>query len=164
MGRLAVRNAGLTAAQRVVRRGGAGVARLDRYPHAHAALLLAIYLMIPRLFDPEAAGDLDASFELRIPDPHGGDPDVSSVIVAERRCRIVPGPGPTARVAVTAGADDLVRMASGEVGWPQLVSAGRMVLWGDPFLALRFPLLFGLPPGAGEASLLRLVPFRSNQR
>jgi len=48
-------------------------------------------------------------------------------------------------------------MVSGEVGWPQLVSAKRLVLWGDPYLALRFPLLFGLAKGAGESPLLALV-------
>lgn len=160
MGGQAVTGAGRTAAQKVVRRGGGLVARLNRYPHAHAALLLSIYLLIPRLFDPALAQDLDASFELRIPDPAGEDPDISTVLVTGGKCRIIPGPNPTARVVVTTGADDIVRMASGEIGWPQLVSARRMVLWGDPFLALRFPLLFGLPAGPGEPALLKLLPTR----
>jgi hypothetical protein len=164
MGSEALRESGRTAAQRVVRRGGAGVARLDRYRSAHAVLVVSIYVIIPRLFDPRMADDLRASFELRIRDPHGGDPEVSTVTVAEGRCRILLRPDPTARVVVTAGADDLVRMASGEIGWPQLVSAGRMVLWGDPYLALRFPLLFGMPAGPGAPSLLRLVPSRARGR
>ncbi|HEY5318705.1 MAG TPA: SCP2 sterol-binding domain-containing protein [Solirubrobacteraceae bacterium] len=160
MGNEAVRDAGRTAAQRAVRRGGTGVARFDRYPSAHAAFVVAIYVLIPRLFDPAMAGDLDASFELRIRDPHGGDPDVSSVVVAQGKCRVVLGPTPPARVVVTTGADDIVRMASGEIGWPQLVSAGRLILWGDPYLALRFPLLFGLPAGPGKPTLLRLLTRR----
>lgn len=153
----AVRAAGRGVAQRLVERGGAGIARLDGNRGGHAALVLAAYLLIPRLFDPDAAGDLVAKFELRIRDPRGGEPGVSTVVIADRRCRIVPGPDPSARVALTIGADDLVRMASGEVGWPQLVSAKRLVLWGDPFLALRFPLLFGIEKGAGESRLLALV-------
>lgn len=160
MGGEAFRAAGRRAAERVVRRGGAGVALLDRSRSAHAALVVAIYLIIPRLFDPAVAGDLRASFELRIRDPHGDEPEVSTVAVAGGRCRILLRPEPKARVVVTAGADDLVRMASGEIGWPQLVSAGRMVLWGDPFLALRFPLLFGLPAGPGAPGLLKLLPSR----
>jgi len=153
----AVKNAGRSAARRIVQRGGAGVARLDNSRGAHAVLLQAIYLLVPRLFNPEVAGDLDAKLELRIRDPRGGDPDVSTIVIAQRRCRVVPGPDPAARVAVTVGVDDLVRMVSGEVGWPQLVSARRLVLWGDPYLALRFPLLFGLARGAGEGALLALV-------
>ena len=153
----AVRDAGRSAAQRLVQRGGAGVARLDSTRTAHALLLQAVHLLIPRLFDPDSAGDLDAKFELRIRDPRGGDPDVSTVVIAGGCCRVLPGPDPSTRVALTVGADDLVRMVSGEVGWPQLVSAKRLVLWGDPYLALRFPLLFGLAKGAGESPLLALV-------
>jgi len=153
----AVKEAGRSAAQRLVQRGGAGVARMDSTRGAHAVLLQAVHLLIPRLFDPDRAGGLDAKLELRIRDPRGGDPDVSTVVIAGRRCHVVPGPDPAARVAITVGADDLVRMVSGEVGWPQLVSAKRLVLWGDPYLALRFPLLFGLAKGPGESALLALV-------
>ena len=160
MGGQALRRSGRTAAGRAVRRGGAQLARLDRYRGAHEVLLLGIYLFIPLLFDARVAGDLDASFELRIRDPHGGDPDACSVVVARRRCRVLFGPDAKPRVIVTTGADDIIRMSSGEICWPQLVSAGRLVLWGDPFLALRFPLLFGLPAGPGEPSLLKLLARR----
>ena len=169
IGGQAVTLTGSTAAQRVLRRGGALAARLDRFPRAHAALLLSIYVIIPLLFDPRRAEGLDASFELRIRDPAGGDPDVSSVIVSDGTCRIVPRRArPTQRyspprVIVTAGADDLVRMASGDIGWPQLVSAGRMELWGDPYLALRFPLLFGMPAGRGRPAFLNLLPSRRSK-
>jgi len=149
----------------VVRRGGGQLARLNRIRPGHAMLVVGIYMLIPLLFDPEAAGDLDDHFELRIRNPRGGDPDVAMVVVANRKCQVVLGPYRPARVVVTTGADDIVRMASGEIGWPQLVSAGRMVLWGDPYLALRFPLLFGLPAGPGGApSLLNLASPRKMRR
>jgi hypothetical protein len=170
IGGQAVTQAGSTATQRVVRRGGALAAWFDRFPRAHDALLLSIYVIIPLLFDPSRAEGLDASFELRIRDPAGGDPDVSSVIVSEGTCRIVPRRTrptqrhPAPRVIVTAGADDLVRMASGDIGWPQLVSAGRMELWGDPYLALRFPLLFGMPAGRGRPAFVNLLPRRARKR
>ncbi len=160
MGRRAVRDAGRTAAQRVVRRGGGQLARLNRIRGGHAMLVVGIYVLIPLLFDPEMAGDLDDHFELRIRDPRGGEPDVAAVVVKDGKCQVVLGPYAPARVVVTAGAGDIVRMASGEIGWPQLVSAGRMVLWGDPYLALRFPLLFGMPAGPGKPALLNLLPSR----
>jgi hypothetical protein len=165
MGGQAFRRSGRKAAGRTVRRGGVQLARLDRYRGAHEVLLLGIYLFIPLLFDPDAAGDLDASFELRIRDPAGGDPDACSVIVAKRKCRVVFGADRKTRVIVTTGADDIIRMASGDIGWPQLVSAGRLSLWGDPFLTLRFPMLFGLPAGPGKPpSLLGLLSARRWKR
>jgi hypothetical protein len=39
----------------------------------------------------------------------------------------------------------MIRLASGAVGWPALLSSGRLEFSGDPFLALRFPTLFRLP-------------------
>jgi hypothetical protein len=160
-GNQAVRRAGRTAAQRAVRRGGGQLARLNRLRGGHALLVVGIYVLIPFLFDPEMAGDLDDHFELRIRNPRGGDPDVAAVVVSGGKCQVVLGPyAHAARVVVTAGADDFVRMASGEIGWPQLVSAGRMVLWGDPYLALRFPLLFGMPAGPGKPAFFNLLPAR----
>ena len=156
----AVKQAGRHAAHRLVQRGGAGIARLDSSRGAHALFLLATYLLIPRLFIPERAGDLDAKMVLRILDPGGGEPDESTLVIADRKCRVVPGADPSARVSITVGFDDLVRMISGEVGWPQLVSARRLVLWGDPYLALRFPMVFGVEKGRGETPLLAVVRSR----
>ena len=46
------------------------------------------------------------------------------------------------------GADDLIRLVSGAVGFPQLLASGRLELAGNPFVALRFPGLFRLPARA----------------
>ena len=59
--------------------------------------------------------------------------------------RSVPGPARGPGAAVELGAGDMIRMASGAVGWPELLSSRRLELSGDPFLALRFPNLFRLP-------------------
>ena len=58
-------------------------------------------------------------------------------------CTVTPGPARGAGAAVTVGADDMIRMASGAVEWPELLAQKRLELSGDPFLALRFPKLFG---------------------
>jgi hypothetical protein len=155
--RAAVKGAGRQAAQRVVERAGAGIARLDGARVAHPLLVQAVNLLIPYLFIADRAGDLDSKMVLRILDPRGGAPSESTVLISDRRCAVVPGADPSARVSITAGIDDLVRLVSGEVGWPQLVSARRMVLWGDPYLALRFPMLFGVEKGAGQSALFGLV-------
>jgi SCP-2 sterol transfer family len=146
-----LREAARSAGLRAVRRGGARVARWDRNPAAHAALLLVIERTIPLLFNPDAAGRIDQRFELRIRNPRGLEPDAFTIVVADRRCTVVRGPAHAACVTVTIGADDLVRLVSGDVGWPALLSRGRLVIAGNPFLALRFVRMFGLPAQTAPA-------------
>jgi len=108
-------------------------------------MLRAIERVIPRRLDPESAGALEATFELRVRRPAGDDPDRFAIRISHGRCEVRPGSAPDAQAAATFGADDLVRLVSGGVGWPELLSSGRLEMPGDPFLALRFPTLFRLP-------------------
>jgi hypothetical protein len=117
-------------------------------------MLRAIEKAIPLLFVSAAASGLDETFELRIRNPRRAEPDPFALAIADRRCLVTPGPAPSARSSVTVGADDLVRLVSGEVGWPELLSDGRLEMTGDPFLALRFPQLFALPAQAGRPVIL----------
>ena len=135
--------------QRVFVRGGSRVAELDRRPVSHRLILLALPRAITARFDPAAAGELEAAFELRVRDPRGGEPARFALSVADGHCEVRPGAASDAGATVTVGGDDLIRMASGVAGWPELLSAGRLELAGDPFLALRFPVLFRLPATPG---------------
>jgi hypothetical protein len=132
--------------RRLLARLGARVARLDRRPVMHRVIVRAIPAAVRLVFDPGAATDLETTFELRVRDPRGREPTRFTIAVRECRCQVLPGPASDAVAAVIAGADDLVLMASGAVGWPELLSSGRLELTGNPFLALRFPVLFRLPP------------------
>ncbi len=138
-------------------RAGSAVARLDRRALPHRMILGAIPRAATQLFDPQAAGDLEAAFELRISGPGGGEPTRFRVDVADGRCQVRRGTAADAAAAVDVAAGDLVRMASGAVGWPALLAGDRLELSGNPFLALRFPGLFRLPavatgPGARGAA------------
>lgn len=128
---------------RVLQWGGDRVARLDRRPVPHRVIVAAAQRVMPRLFNPSAAGELDAVFELRVRDPAGGAEQRLGLVIRGGTCTVRPGPAPDAGAMVTMGADDMVRMASGAVEWPELLAAKRLELSGDPFLALRFPGLFG---------------------
>ncbi len=123
----------------------ARVARLDRRPVAHRLILKAIPRAIEVRFDPGSAEGLEAVFELRIRDPGGGRPASFELRVREGRCEVRPGPAVGAGAVATVGAEDLIQLVSGAVGWPHLLASGRLELAGDPFLALRFPSLFRLP-------------------
>jgi alkyl sulfatase BDS1-like metallo-beta-lactamase superfamily hydrolase len=145
----------MTAIERAIRRGGVRAARLDRIPGGHLALVRTIERTLPRLFDPVAAGDLDATFALEINHPRGRRPDVLALTVRNAALTVTRGRPQHAGATVSIGADDMVRLATGDTGWPELLAAGRLELSGDPFLALRFPRLFALPAAAGEPILLR---------
>jgi hypothetical protein len=132
-----------------VTRAGEKIAALDRRPIPHRAFLRALPHAIPRRFDPQAAGDLEAVFELRVRDPAGGEPARFSLRISGGACHLTPGAGADAGAVATLGADDLIRMASGAISFPELLASGRLELGGDPFLALRFPGLFRLPARHG---------------
>jgi hypothetical protein len=129
-------------------RGGEAMARLDRRPLVHRAVLSLIPIAIKRRFDAEAAAEEQLGLELRVRDPGGGEPARFAIEVSGGRCRVRRDGLPEASSAVTVAGEDLLRIASGAVGWPDLVSSGRLELSGDPFEALRFPALFRLPAAA----------------
>ncbi len=91
-------------------------------------------------FDPEAAAGLDAVLELRLARSDAR----YAVHVAGGRCTVARGSAPEAGASVTISAGDLVRLISGAIPWTDLLAHGRLELGGDPFLALRFPTLFGV--------------------
>jgi ubiquinone biosynthesis protein UbiJ len=94
-------------------------------------------------FDRQAARDLSATFALRV---RLGRRAVSfGLHVDQGRLHVARGAPADAGAAVTMHAHDLLRLATGAVGWPQLLATGRLELTGDPFRALRFPGLFRLP-------------------
>jgi hypothetical protein len=138
----------MSRAQKLLQWGGVRAARLDRRPVPHRAIVRAVREIIPRRFDPASAGDLEATFELRIRNPAGGEADRFALVISGGTCVVVPGPAVNPGATATIGADDLILLASGAAGWPQLMSSGRLELAGDPFLGLRFPSLFVLPVAA----------------
>lgn len=132
-------------ARLLMRSGGEQVAR-----SAPRRLILgALPAAIPRQFAPDAADGLEATFELRVRGPDGGATTCYELRVADRRCDVRPGPADDPGATVTVGADDLVRLVSGAAAWPDLLASGRLEMSGDPFLALRFPMLFRLRAATG---------------
>jgi SCP-2 sterol transfer family len=148
----------MTAIERAVRRGGVRASRLDRVPGGHLALVRMIERVLPRLFDPLAAGDLDATFALEISHPRGRRPDVLGLTVRDGALRVTRGRLQHAGATVSISAEDMVRLATGDAGWPELLASGRLSWGGDPFLALRFPRMFELPAEAGTPVILGARP------
>ncbi len=108
----------------------------------------AIARVIPVWFDPTRARDLTAAFELRVRERAGRQPVRLTLEIDDGACRVHAGADGAARAVATIALPDLIRLSLGLVGWPKLMSSGRLELSGDPFLALRFPSLFRLPADA----------------
>lgn len=132
--------------QAVLRRGGERVAAWSTHAPVRPVALRTIEAVLPRRFEPERARDLDATIELRL---HGGNGHVRRLTlrIDHGRLTVTPGPAADATAVAEVQAEDTIRLAAGSIGWPELISSGRMAFSGDPFLALRFPSLFRLPAG-----------------
>jgi hypothetical protein len=106
-----------------------------------------VALAIPLRFDPSQAAGIDATLELQI--GIRGRVACFTIAIEDSRCevRVAPAPDPDARASVSLA--NLIRLALGDAAWPQLLSRGRFVLTGDPFLAMRLPMLFRLAARAG---------------
>ncbi len=129
----------------MIRFAGRWLARLDRWPVAHWVVVRALPRAIRLRFDPGNADGLEAVFELAIRDPRGRDPRRFELAITDAHCTVRTGAPERPGARAVIGSDDLILLASGAAGWPELMSSGRFELSGDPFLALRFASLFQLP-------------------
>ena len=113
---------------------------------AEAVVAAALPAAMVRRFDPGAARDLVATFELELSGTR------YAVLVERERCRVERRAAPEAGARVRISAGDLVRLASGATEWTTLLGQRRLELGGDPFLALRFPKLFRLAAARSPAA------------
>jgi len=143
-------------ARGALRRGDRHLAHLDRGV-ARRALLAALPRAMPMQFVPAAAEGFDGTIALCVRSRNGGPPARYEIRVARGHCAVrrvaAPAAGTTITVAgagttITVAGSDLVRLAGGAAAWPRLMGEGRLEIEGDPFVALRFPALFGLAAAA----------------
>lgn len=130
-----------------LRRGDRQLARLDRGV-ARRALLAALPRAMPTQFVPAAADGFDGTIALCIRSRNGGPPARYEIRVAHGRCTVRRVAVPAVGTTITVAGSDLVRLAGGAAAWPRLLGEGRLEIEGDPFVALRFPALFGLAAAA----------------
>jgi hypothetical protein len=129
-------------------RGSERVAALDESPAGHWVILRALPAALSRRFDRDSARGLDAILELRVRNPQGGRPTTLTLIIAGGALTVRPGHNDAAHAGAEVSAGDMIRLVSGTVGWPELLASRRLEMFGDPFLALRFPTMFRLPASA----------------
>lgn len=134
-------------ARGALRRGDRHLARLDR-GLGRQALLAALPRAMPLQFVPAAAEGFEGTIALRVRSGNGGSPAAYEIAVAQGRCAVRRASSPAAATTVTVTGSDLIRLAGGAAAWPRLMGEGRLEIEGDPFVALRFPALFGLAAAA----------------
>lgn len=140
-------DSGRVRARTLLAGGGERAATLFARPGTHRLFLRAVPAAMQLRFDAASARDLEAVLELRVRDPAGAAATPFTLAISGGACTVTHGRAAQARAGVELGGDDMVRLISGAVGWPDLLASGRLALSGDPFLALRVPNLFRLPAG-----------------
>jgi hypothetical protein len=107
-------------------------------------VLRAVTAVLPHRLDRAAAGDLDAVIELRVVYADRARPDRYALAIRGGRCVVEEAGAQEPGAVFTVGLRDLLRLGTGRARWQELLGSRRLQMAGDPFLALRFPVLFRL--------------------
>jgi putative sterol carrier protein len=98
-------------------------------------------------FRPDAANGIEAVYQLCLTgdgDPPDSAEQVWHLVVADRQCRLAPGPADSPDVAITCSVADWDDLASGRLDPFSALVSGRLRLEGDLELATRLQAMFGL--------------------
>lgn len=130
---------------RAARRGANRVAQVDDSPAARRAAISSLPSILRRRFKPESATKLDKVYELRIRASAGGPETHFALTVRNGTLDVVQRDAPDAHAWLSVSLADMIRLTASDsdLKWTML-AAKRLDMGGDPFVALRFPGLFGL--------------------
>lgn len=96
---------------------------------------------MPEAFQPEKAGDLQATIQLDLTGEGGGQWVVK---IANRNISIDEGTANSPDLALSMAASDYVALSHGEANPMNLFMAGKIRLQGDVTLAMKFQELFDI--------------------
>lgn len=103
--------------------------------HSCRGLLQAM----PRGFNPETAGDLEAVFQF---DVSGGEEFSAHLMIGDGTCTYHEGPAPRPSVVIKTPAEVWVAISRGEIDGQQAFMAGKYKVEGDLMLLMRLKSLF----------------------
>ena len=98
-----------------------------------------IFSKMPEVFNPSAAGGMDAVFQFEITGEGGGN---WSVIVKDGACEIKEGTHESPSVTLTMSGETWVGMVNKEINGMQAFMSGQLKASGDIMLAQRIEQLF----------------------
>jgi alkyl sulfatase BDS1-like metallo-beta-lactamase superfamily hydrolase len=112
---------------------------------ARRVLLDVVFSQMPRRLHRTRAAGVDSTVRWRITRP-GAAADVYQLEIVDGRCRVVRGtPKRDARVTITIGGADFLRLILGTSDAMQAYFSGRLELSGDIMHAAKLTLLFRTP-------------------
>lgn len=94
---------------------------------------------LPGKLDAEAAEGLDAVFQFDLSGPEGGQ---YYLVVNEKTCQVGEGTHPSPHVTITMSGEDCVRVLTGQLDGPAVLTSGRLRIDGDLSLAIQLKMLF----------------------
>jgi SCP-2 sterol transfer family protein len=119
--------------------------QLMRTP-ARRAVIETIFWLMPQHLDRSAAIGVTTAVRWRITTPGNRDPDVYTLVVAERKAEVVRGAaGPPPRVTITLDACEMLRLATGNSSPMQAYFNGKLALAGDVMQAAKLMALLHIP-------------------
>ncbi len=95
--------------------------------------------MMPRGFNPQAAGDLQAVVQFEV---SGSESFTTHLVMAEGKCRFVEGPAPSPNLVIKTPAEVWLAIAKGELDGQAAFMGGKYTVTGDITLLMRFKELF----------------------
>jgi predicted lipid carrier protein YhbT len=120
---------------------GSFAARADNMKLSRRVAVRLLPKLLVRRFVSEKADGLEAVIELRVNESKGGPELRFTMAIKDNQLAVTRGAAPEARAWLSGGLNDFVLIASGATPWTELLAAGRLELGGDPFTALRVPVL-----------------------
>ena len=108
-------------------------------------VLDGIFWQMPQHLDRTRASGVNATVRWEITGRGDGGADTYDLILGDGRCRVRRGARGDARLTITLGAAELVRLASGGLDPMQAYYKRRIKLGGDIMLAAKLTALFRIP-------------------
>lgn len=100
---------------------------------------------LPAVFLADRAGGLDAVVHWKVTGRPDGGADTLELVITRGSLTVSQQPTRTARLTLTLGPADFLKMVTGNANPKLLFLQGRMKARGDLGLTARFPSLFGTP-------------------
>ena len=98
--------------------------------------------LMPTVFQPEKAGDVEADILFNLQGDGGGD---WVLHVHDGAATVTEGPTESARLTFTADADDFLKLIAGDLNAMTAFAQGKVKLKGDLSLAMKLMDFFELP-------------------
>ena len=108
-------------------------------------VLWGIFRIAPHRLDRDATAGERTLIEIRVRDPHGGDPFRRQLLIGRGRCRVSRHDHGEADSVVTFDPVSFLRFAAGQQGARDLFVSGRVSVDGSLLAAAELPSFFRFP-------------------